>query len=106
MEDEPWEPALEMSPQFDVSRRSMVFRLARKRAVYFADVGDLSTQANIDEFPTRRYSAFLHAIQLSLISTRVLSVEEQPTLEVPIAERSTLVAAVTAPLPAGAKVEN
>lgn len=73
----------------------MIFRLARKRAAYFADVDDLSAQVSIDEFPTRRESALARVIQLALIVTRKLSVEEQPTLETPIAEQSTLIAVAT-----------
>lgn len=94
-EDEDWRPALEMSPQLEAERRGMIFRLARKRAAYFADVGDLSAQASIDELPTRRESIFAQAFQLALIVTRKLSVEEQPTLETPIAEQSTLVAVIS-----------
>ena len=98
LENEDWLPEPEMSPQFDVSRRGMIFRLASKRAADFADVDDLCAQTDVDELPTRRYSTFWRIIQLALISTRILSVEEQPTLEVPIAERSTLIAAINSPL--------
>lgn len=93
-EDEDWGPALEMSPQLEADRRGMIFRLARKRAAYFADVGDFSAQTSIDEIPTRRESALARVIQFALIVTRKLSVEEQPTLETPIADQSTLVAAI------------
>jgi|SRR5579875_767987 hypothetical protein len=103
MDGETWEPPLEMSPQLETDRRSMLFRLARKRAAYFADVGDLSSQTRIDELPTQRYSALWRAIKLGLVVTRILSVEEQPTLEIPIAERSTAVPAAAVSLLASAE---
>ncbi|HET8841790.1 MAG TPA: lipopolysaccharide biosynthesis protein, partial [Ktedonobacteraceae bacterium] len=62
-------------------REGLFFRIVRKRADYFSDVGTLSPGVEIDELPTQRYSAFLQSLGLSLDPMGMPSGEEQSVQE-------------------------
>lgn len=80
--DEIWEQktdiCMDVSQSDEQVHEGLFFRIARQRADYFADVDKVPTDLEIDDRPTRCYSAFLQSLGFSVVP---LNTGSSPTIE-------------------------
>jgi O-antigen/teichoic acid export membrane protein len=82
-------PLEESSGQEEESCKGLFFRVDRKRADYFADVGKIESDSQADTLSAQRYSAFLQSIGLSVSSLDTVPIKVPPTRQIAIAGQPT-----------------